>query len=356
TSTPTSLSTIVPESTTQMDSQFSFLSQTSSLVVASTSTLTPSDTLTDPDAPTSTTIVPIPVGTSQAATPKVPQIPSNLPTRIFSPNSVNATSDASELTDKTLISLLFQSQLNWLFINSSSQSVGQIFAFMPQVLMTALSINDSDVLTYALQVQIPQGWSGDLTALGTMYLAYIPSDQINQLSALLRATNSKFYNQSGIAGQLANLVVPSFSLVSVTPGSASTTGSGSGSSASSSGSKTRTDAIIGVCAAVGGIAALVGIWWVVRYIQRKQAAKHRRLSNLSDPNMSNGVYGTQHDDRRTSFFYAEDELRGGYVQQAPTSFTQPTVRQAAEGSMQQRIVPQHAPISAPVLQQNSLNW
>lgn len=326
--------------------------------MAPTTSTSAIDTLSDPDAAPSTTIVSVPTGASQTASPTMPSIPASLPTRIFSPDSVNPSADQSELQGKTLISLLFQESLNWDFINGSDQTVGQIFAYMPQVLTSALSISSSDVKTYALQVQIPQGWSGDIDSLGTMYLAYIPQDQVDMLSSMLRATNSAFYQQPGIAGQLANLVVPSFSLLSVTPGSSSTTTAGTGSSSSSSTDKTRTDAIIGVCAAVGGIAALVAIWWIVRYVQRKQAAQHRRLSNLSDPNMSNGVYGTQHDDRRTSFFYAEDELRGGYTEQ-PAAFTQPAPPQLMDGSvMQQRMRPgmQHAPISAPVLQQSSLNW
>ncbi|KAF8489388.1 hypothetical protein JB92DRAFT_1375681 [Gautieria morchelliformis] len=190
-----------------------------------------------------------------------------------------------------------------------------------------------------------------------MYLSYIPQDQVDNLSQMMRAPNSPFYTQPGIPGELANLIVPSFSLMSVTPGGSSTATTGASTSSNNSSNQTRTDAIIGVCAGVGGIAALVGIWWMVRYVQRKQAVKHRRLSNLSDPNISNGVYGTQHDDRRTSFFYAEDELRGGYTQPAGPSI-QP-VPQPMDGSvMQQRLRPavQHTPISAPVLQQNSLNW
>lgn len=221
-----------------------------------------------------------------------------------------------------------------------------------------VSVIASDVLTYALQVQIPQGWTGDIDHLGTMFLAYIPQDQVDTLASMMRATNSAFYTQTGIPGQLASLVVPSFSLMSVSPGGASTATSGATTSASGGSNNSRTDAIIGVCAAIGGIAALVAIWWLVRYVQRKQEANHRRMSNLSDPNISNGVYGTQHDDRRTSFFYAEDELRGGYTEPAGTT-TVTQLPHPMEGSvMQQRLRPdlQHTPISAPVLQQSSLNW
>lgn len=209
-------------------------------------------------------------------------------------------------------------------------------------------------MTYALQVQIPSGWTGDLNKLGSVYIAYIPHDQVDTLSSMLRAPTSKFYTQGGIPGEISQLIVSSYPLTSISPGGSSTTNSGTVSSSSNGQSnRTRTDAIIGVCASVGGIAALVGIWWLVRYIQRKQESKHRRMSNMSDPNISNGVYGTQNDDRRTSFFYAEDELRGGYTQPGEN------LSIPSEGNvMQQRRSPpmQHGFISSPVLQQSSLNW
>jgi hypothetical protein len=183
-----------------------------------------------------------------------------------------------------------------------------------------------------------------------MYLAYIPASSVNTLADMIRTPNSALYALSGIAGQLASQIVPSASVNAVS--SPNGGGAPGPTKTQSQTAKTRSDAIIGVCAAVGGIVALVAIWWIVRYVQRKQAAKHRRLSNLSDPNISNGAYGTQHDDRRTSFFYAEDELRGGY---------EPAPVMSGETVMTQRIrnnapVAGHAPISAPVLQQNSLNW
>jgi hypothetical protein len=212
------------------------------------------------------------------------------------------------------------------------------------------------VKTYALQVEVPEDWHGDLNTLGTLFLAYIPGDQVDNLASIMRVPNSPFYKQPGIPGELANLIIPSYSLLSVSPAGTTTETTGASNSSGSNSNKTRTDAVIGVCVAVGGIAALVGIWWLVRHLQRQQAANHRRLSNLSDPNISNGVYGTQHDDRRTSFFYAEDELRGGYVEDTGI-YTQPEAPPVESSVMQQRRpTMQHAPISAPVLQQSSLNW
>lgn len=180
-------------------------------------------------------------------------------------------------------------------------------------------------------------------------MVYIPSDQIDTLGSLMRTPTSSFFSQPGIPGQLATRVVPN-SLVEVPQSAVNSgfaSGGGSNQSSSSSSSKKRTDAIIGVCVAVGGVAALIAIWWLVKYWQRQQAAKHKRLSNLSDPNRGNGIYGTQHDERRTSFFYAEDELRGGYNVPPDENVMTQRVRAQAAG---------HGPISAPVLQQNSLNW
>jgi len=257
----------------------------------------------------------------------------------------------------TLVSLLFTQAMNWNFLNSSKQTVAQIFAFMPVAIANGLGISTSDVKTYALQVEIPQSWTGDLNDLGTMFLSYIPDDQVNVLASLIKAPNSKFFQQSGVPGQLAGLIVPSFSLLSVPAQAAA---DNSGSSSSSTMSQTRKDAIIGVCAGIGGVAALIAIWWIARYVQRKQATKHRRLSDLTDPNRGNGVYGTHNDDRRTSFFYAEDELRGGYwhsQSEGATGFAHPaqSSQPTAGNVMQQRNV-RFAPISAPILQQNSLNW
>lgn len=205
---------------------------------------------------------------------------------------------------------------------------------------------------YALQVAIPVNWDGDLRQLATQCLLYMPTNAVQTLVASLRNVGSPFYAVTGEPGKLAQHIVPT-SLVLITDPNNSTPTNPSGAAAAVTASKSnskRTDAIIGVCSAVAGIAALAGIWWGLRYWQKKQLAAHRRLSNLSDPNVSNGIYGTQHDDRRTSFFYAEDELRGGY--EAPVVMTGETI-------MTQRVRNTgnpHTPISAPVLQGSSLNW
>ncbi|KAF8517378.1 hypothetical protein BU17DRAFT_49910, partial [Hysterangium stoloniferum] len=325
------------------NSQLQFVTATS-LVIAASPITTPMPNPTDPDALPSTTLT-LSSG-DKTAPPAVPTLPANLPSKLFPPGPI-----AQPGPGDALISILFRLELNWAFVVKNDQASGQLFLYMPLIISTALGLDSSQVKTYALEVQVPIGWDGNENTLGTMYLAYIPQSSVDTLAAMIRTPHSAIYNLEGVAGELANQIVPSASVNAVSSPNAGGPIDPSSSSAQSQKSKTRSDAIIGVCAALGGIAALVAIWWIVRYLQRKQASKHRRMSDLSDPNISNGVYGTQHDDRRTSFFYAEDELRGGY---------EPTPVLSGESVMTQRIknnaAAGHAPISAPVLQQNTLNW
>lgn len=183
-------------------------------------------------------------------------------------------------------------------------------------LIILLDFEASSIMTYALQVQIPQGWSGDINTLGTTYLAYIPQDQVDSLSLMIRAPSSKFYAVGGVAGQLANAVVPSFPL---TAASLDVLGGSKALGTNKRTRRMRIDAIIGVCASAISIAAMVAIWWTVRYIQRKNEAKHRRLSEQNDPNWNGGVYATHNDNRRTSFYYAQDQLQAGYYGVPPVT-------------------------------------
>ncbi|KAF8491953.1 hypothetical protein JB92DRAFT_2835503 [Gautieria morchelliformis] len=180
---------------------------------------------------------------------------------------------------------------------------------------------------------------------------------------MVRAPSSRFYELGGVAGQLANSVVPSFPLVAALnalPGTATSSGT------SESAKTRRRNVIIGICAASAGIAAIVTIWWTVRHMRRKNEAKHRRLSELSDPNWSGGVYGTHDDDRRTSFFYARDQLQAGYYGVPPTVVPQvPPPGSIGANVIQQRLrahtQPRRRPhvrqvsISAPVLQFSSID-
>lgn len=221
------------------------------------------------------------------------------------------------------------------------------------------------VLNLYLQVYAPLSYQGaqDVDQLATMWLAYVPTDMVNDLAAQIKVRTSKFYTGStGIAQSLALRVDSSFAINSVqdpnssTDGTTSGSSSGSNSSASST-SKTRQDAIIGVVSALGAIAlAILGLL-LFRGWKRRQELAHRRLS---DPTDMAGArpYGQEFDrdslggQRRRSFYYAEDSLSGG---QGGGSEERYDYHSPDAGMRERRaIVP--GTISTPYLQQSSMNW
>lgn len=220
---------------------------------------------------------------------------------------------------------------------------------------------ESNVMTLYLQVYVPATYQSpaDVAQLGTMYLAYIPSDDVDTLAAEIKVKSSPFYTgTSGIPQQLAARVDSGFALNSVADPNAGTDGGSSsngGSSASSSSSKTRQDAIIGVVSALGAIALLILGLLLWRSYQRRQELSHRRLS---DPDQYAGARpdGQQFDrdsigaPRRRSFYYAADAA-GHTADDDHYDY-----RSSPENGMRERrqIVP--GTISTPYLQQSSMNW
>jgi hypothetical protein len=93
-----------------------------------------SGTLTNPDQAT-TTIAPS--AANAATTLVVPVLPSDIPNRIYPADQLPPTTD---LTGYTLISILFNQELNWPFVVNSQISASQIFAYMPVLITTALGI------------------------------------------------------------------------------------------------------------------------------------------------------------------------------------------------------------------------
>lgn len=215
----------------------------------------------------------------------------------------------------------------------------------------------------------------------TTFLAYIPSEELDNLSAQIKAPQSKFYTgvADPVAEQLARRVDSGFAINSVSDpnvgGSTGLDGTNSSSSPSSASSsdKARQDAIIGVVSALGAIALLVLGYLVYRSVKRRQELRHRRLS---DPPREEAVgyrpEGRDFDQdsvggaRRRSFYFAEDSLRGfqdqrvgeglsggfgaagagaggGYAAAGPSQMTQ-----------RRQVMP--AAISAPILRENSMNW
>jgi hypothetical protein len=223
------------------------------------------------------------------------------------------------------------------------------------------------VNTFALQVHVPASYQGpqDTPLLGTVFLGYIPADQVDTLAAMIKAKNSAFYTgTSGVPEQLAARVDSGFAINSITdPNVPNKDGAGGSSAKSSNQARIRQDAIIGVVSALGSITIVILAFLVYRSYSRRKELAHRRLSDPpvehdgalvghrpSGQDFDQDSVGGQ---RRRSFYYAEDSLRGFRAQEEePATFdhrTSPT-------SMRERrpVVP--AAISAPILRDNTMNW
>jgi hypothetical protein len=212
------------------------------------------------------------------------------------------------------------------------------------------------VQTFALQVWQPASYTNtsDASALGTVYLAWIPNFAVTDLAAQLKAQSSPFYTgTNGIPAALAAKVVSSFSLDSV-PNPNSGTGNNNSPLSSNSGDtseeKSRQNAIIGVVSALGAFAVIILAILIYRSFKRRQELSHHRLSG-GDYFTGQRPEGREFDEdsvggqRRRSFYYAEDSLRDGQGADTRISPVQ---------TSQRRVMP--AAISHPVLTESSMNW
>lgn len=122
-----------PSSPTFTNTNYNYLTSVQSLLL---NTPTPTSTLhmTNPDqAPTTLTL---PSG-APSSTPSTAPLPSGLPSVILPQPQL----DLSQVpTDYVLINVLFNNSLNWEFVATSADSPGQIFAYFPEVVATALGI------------------------------------------------------------------------------------------------------------------------------------------------------------------------------------------------------------------------
>jgi hypothetical protein len=295
-----------------------------------------------------------------------------MPGRIYSSAPVPS---GSSLDGLTLISILFDQSLNWKFVVNSPLSSSQIFGWIPYLITNALDIPADSVKTFALQVYVPGSYktASDVAVLGTMWLGYIPTEQVDALAAMIKAKQSKFYTGSTVpvATELANHVNSGFPLLSVSSTSAGgpagvDSGSGSGAIGAAGGSsKSRQDAIIGVVSALGGIALFVLVFLVFRSLKRRRQLAHHRLSDPPgmDAATMAGVRpeGREFDEdsvggqRRRSFYFAEDSLRGYQGDRNDDAAYGHSPQMSQPGMTQRRPIVGGA-ISAPVLRESSMNW
>ncbi|KZP26286.1 hypothetical protein FIBSPDRAFT_887374 [Athelia psychrophila] len=353
-----SFSATATYSAQSINSQYTWLTQ-SSLIVGSVPTTTASATLTNPDQASTTFTV---ASASGTATPTAPALPSGMPARIYPGSQIASNTD---LTAYTPIAILFDLDLSWQFETSSSDAPNQMFAYMPAVIAGALGIDQSQVMTYYLQVFQPVSYqnASDVAQLATEYVAYIPSDTVQALASQIKVKTSLFYTGAGgIGAALAGHVDSSFAINSVTPDAGSGNSGGSGSSGSapeSKASKTRQDAIIGVVSALGAIAMAILALLLFRGWKRRQEVAHHRLA---DPNAIGArPSGREFDQdsvggqRRRSFYYAEDSLSGGQAQASDDHYDYRASPNTNENVRERRPV-LAAQISTPYLQQSSMNW
>ena len=215
--------------------------------------------------------------------------------------------------------------------------------------------------TYELRVNVPDDYTSvsDMNLLQTMYLAYIPSDDVEPLAQQLKVASSQFYTALPTPySELSAHVVSSFPVTSVPDTSSSSSGSSgsSGSSSGSSSSKTREDAIIGVVSSLGAITLLILAFLVARAVKQRRALAHRRLSDPREAEFV-GAPPADHEfdrdsvggQRRRSFYYAADSLRS--MGEHSPSADDPFNPQAGAGMRERRPV-----IGTPILRDNTMNW
>jgi hypothetical protein len=126
--------TSLPTAEPTIDPNFSFITSQSELVFQTPSP-SPSMTLTDPDQATTTIAFPDPSASGSVS--QVP-LPTGIPSRIYPQNGV---SDSTDLSGYTLISLLFDSDLGWVFVVEHDTTSSQLFAYVPPLVQTALGIS-----------------------------------------------------------------------------------------------------------------------------------------------------------------------------------------------------------------------
>jgi hypothetical protein len=136
--TTTSFATVTLTTVTTLSvaSELSFVLQESTLAFASVPTSTASATLTDPDQAT-TSVNPL---IAQPATTLVtPALPSGIPGWIYPRQQLDPSN--SDLNGYTLISILFNNELNWMFEIQDAISSSQLFVYMPMIITSALGIS-----------------------------------------------------------------------------------------------------------------------------------------------------------------------------------------------------------------------
>lgn len=250
---------------------------TSTITAAVVTSGAPTPTATFAGAST-TTIDGIPSVTITSAVP----FPTDLPTKIVPANVIaNPVGNAT-----SVISILFGNALPWAWLVANGNASAQIFAYTPATIADALGIPVDQVQTISLSAFQPSGFTGNQSTILTMYLAYIPTADVDALEAQLKSPNSALYQQAGVKGQIARIMISTFPVLAYStsdPGVTTTTAvNATNATTTTSPDRTKT-IIIAVFVSFGvvilAIAAYAALWATKRGAVALPASRNHERSS-----------------------------------------------------------------------------
>ncbi|KAJ1586725.1 hypothetical protein NDA11_004697 [Ustilago hordei] len=198
------------------------------------------------------------------------------------PTTIVPSADSYDQPDNTTsIGLLFKQDMKWTWVISQADLTAQIFAFMPELVGQAVSLDASKISTVKLASYSPEtgdaATTGTLTTARTLYMAYVPTENVEDIQAMVSNVSSPFYTSAaaGAPQQLASQVDPTFNILSAAGQVAASAQqkSTSGSSDGKDESKIR-NSLIGVGCGLAGFFAIAvgGLLWRKQRKDKVEAA------------------------------------------------------------------------------------
>ncbi|SPC65573.1 probable transmembrane mucin involved in surface sensing via MAP-kinase cascade [Ustilago sp. UG-2017b] len=198
------------------------------------------------------------------------------------PTTIVPSADSYDQPDNTTsIGLLFKQDMKWTWVISQADLTAQVFAFMPELVGQAVSLDASKISTVKLVSYSPEtgdaATTGTLTTARTLYMAYVPTENVEDIQAMVSNVSSPFYTSAaaGAPQQLASQVDPTFNILSAAGQVAASAQqkSTSGRSDGKDESKIR-NSLIGVGCGLAGFFAIAvgGLLWRKQRKDKVEAA------------------------------------------------------------------------------------
>ncbi|KEI38107.1 uncharacterized protein L969DRAFT_568086 [Mixia osmundae IAM 14324] len=190
-----------------------------------------------------------------------------------------------------MVSILFGSSLSWPWLVQTPDASAQIFAFMPNLLSSALNLSTGLISTVALQAYQPQTFNETNNNMLSLWLGYVPATSVSYLAAQIKTPSSPLYtNSSGIQHELAMAINPTLPITAFSSTSDSSTPSdestGGASSSSSSSATTSTSTVGAVVGSFGAVVLLVGAALTLKTRRRRMAEQVSSTSQSYGATMS----------------------------------------------------------------------